>query len=196
MRTRNEDKVQMVKQKAMEMTVAYGLEGFSVNKLAKECDISVATLYIYYKDKEDLITRIAVEEGKRMSDVTLDGFDPELSFAEGLKIQWRNRAKYVLENPIAMRFFEQLRTSTYHEKFMNTIIEDMRDVLGKFMTNAINRGEIKKLPLEVYWSVAFAPLYSLLRFHNEGHSIGGQEFKIHEDILWQTYDLVLKALTT
>ena len=108
MRTRNEDKVQLVKQKAMEMAVKDGLEGFSVNKLAKACGISVATLYIYYKDKDDLLTRIAIEEGKRMTDITLKNFDPELPFAEGLKMQWKNRAKYMMENPGSMRFFEQL----------------------------------------------------------------------------------------
>ena len=194
MRTRNEDKVQLVKQKAIEMTVASGLEGFSVNKLAKACGISVATLYIYYKDKEDLITRIAIEEGKRMAEITLKDMDPNLPFAEGLRIQWRNRAKYMLENPVVMRFFEQLRTSSYQHKFMITVSNDMKEVLGKFTHNAAERGEINKMPLEVYWSVAFAPLYSLLRFHNEGHSIGGHEFVISEEVIWQTFDLVLKAL--
>ena len=83
MRIRNEEKVQLVKQKAMEMVVSDGLEGFSVNKLAKACGISVATLYIYYKDKDDLITQIANEEAERMNETVLKDFDPELPYAEG-----------------------------------------------------------------------------------------------------------------
>ena len=55
MRTRNIDKQELVKKKAIEMLVDIGFEGFSMNKLAQACDISVATLYIYYKDKDDLI---------------------------------------------------------------------------------------------------------------------------------------------
>jgi len=195
MRTRNEDKVQLVKQKAMEMAVKDGLEGFSVNKLAKACGISVATLYIYYKDKDDLLTRIAIEEGKRMTDITLKNFDPELPFAEGLKMQWKNRAKYMMENPVSMRFFEQLRSSSYHEKFMGSVTGDFKEIMGKFTMNAIERGELNKMPLEVYWSLAFAPLYALLRFNYEGYSIGGKPFVISEKVLWQTFDLVVKALT-
>ena len=61
MRTRNQDKEQLVKEEALKMLVNEGLEGFSVNKLAKRCGISVATLYIYYKDKDDLILKIAKE---------------------------------------------------------------------------------------------------------------------------------------
>lgn len=194
MRTRDEEKVLRVKQKVMEMVVSDGLEGFSVNKLARACGISVATLYIYYKDKEDLIIQVGVEEAKRMTDMTLQNFDPAMSFEEGLRIQWANRAHYSLQHPLAITFFEQLRTSTYHEQIMNTIISSFKHAMGRFVSNAVKRGEIEDLPIEVYWSVAFAPLYSLLRFHSEGMSIGGRKFVIDEPLMWRTFDLVIKAL--
>ncbi len=176
------------------MIVKDGFEGFSVNKLARACGISVATLYIYYKDKDDLIAKIAEEEASRMSATVLQGFDPEVSFEEGLRQQWRNRSKHMLENPTATLFFEQLRTSTYYDSVFNVIVKDFKTSMGKFMRNAIERGEIDPLPLEVYWSVAFAPMYNLVRFHNEGKSIGGKSFTLTDDLLWQTFNLVLKAL--
>ncbi len=194
MRTRDSQKEELVKQKAIEMIVKDGFEGFSVNKLARACGISVATLYIYYKDKDDLIVKIAMEEASRMSAAVLQSFDPEVSFEEGLRQQWRNRSKHMLENPTAALFFEQLRTSTYHDSVFNVIVTDFKTSMGKFMRNAIDRGEIDPLPLEVYWSVAFAPMYNLVRFHNEGKSIGGKSFTLTDDLLWQTFNLVLKAL--
>ena len=123
MRTRNTDKEELVKQTAIKMLVSDGFEGFSVNRLAKACDISVATLYIYYKDKEDLITRIAIEEGQRRNERTLADFDPEMPFAAGLRKQWENRFRYHVENPDAMLFFEQLRSSPYHDKVFEQIME-------------------------------------------------------------------------
>ena len=51
MRGRDLNKVDLVKLNAMELLVRTGFEGFTMNKLAKECKISVATLYIYYKIK-------------------------------------------------------------------------------------------------------------------------------------------------
>ena len=50
MRTRDENKEQLVRQKALELIVNQGLEGFSMQKLAKAAAVSPATLYIYYKD--------------------------------------------------------------------------------------------------------------------------------------------------
>lgn len=195
MRVRNEEKVQLVKQKAMEMVVSDGFEGFSVNKLAKACGISVATLYIYYKDKDDLITEVALEEAKRMTCITIGDFDPEVSFVEGLRTQWINRSKYTLENPVASAFFEQLRTSTYQDKVMESIIADFKAKMGSFMKKCVKNKEVEAMPMEVYWSVAYAPLYSLLRFHYEGRSMGGTPFVLNEDIMWRTFDLVVKALT-
>jgi AcrR family transcriptional regulator len=176
------------------MLVNDGIEGFSMNKLARACSLSVATLYIYYKDKEDLITSIAIEEGEKMHEETMKNFDPEMHFAEGLKRQWENRSRYVMENPEATQLFEQLRTSTYHPKVLETFHSNFKEMMSRFVSNAVQRGELDLMPLEVYWSVAFSPLYALLRFHNEGTSIGGKPFTISEKVLWGTFDLVLKAL--
>ncbi|HEY1032166.1 MAG TPA: TetR/AcrR family transcriptional regulator [Flavipsychrobacter sp.] len=194
MRTRNTDKVQLVKSKAIDLLLRDGLEGFSVNKLAKECGISVATLYIYYKDKDDLIMQIGMEEVRKMSAQMLEGFDPEAKFEEGLRVQWKNRAKCVLNNPKIAQLFEQLRTSTYHEAIMDAFKNEFKEHMGRFMKNAVDRGEILAMPVEVYWSIAYAPLYNLLRFHNEGRSLAGKKFVINDKIMWQTFDLVLRAL--
>jgi TetR/AcrR family transcriptional repressor of multidrug resistance operon len=194
MRVRNIDKEQLVKQKAIQMLVADGFEGFSVNKLARACNISVGTLYIYYKDKDDLITRIAIEQGEAMHKATLKGFDPEMRFAEGLKVQWQNRYQYMMNEPDAMLLFEQLRSSTYHQQVIGPMSENFKEVMGRFVNNAVSRGEIKQMPLEVYWSLAFAPLYALIRFHKEGMSLAAKPFSMSDDILWQTFDLVVKAL--
>lgn len=194
MRKRNIEKEQLVKQKAIETLVKYGLEGFSMNKLAKICNISVATLYIYYKDRDDLIMNIAIEEGAKMGEAMLNNFDPESSFIEGLRTQWKNRYEYNLNNPAIALFFDQLRSSSYHEQFLGEVMNKFKQEVSKFMQNAYKRGEINAMPLEVFWSVAYSPLYSLIRFHQEGRSINGKPFKMNDDLLWATFNLVIKAL--
>lgn len=194
MRVRDINKVELVKQKAIELLVKVGFEGFTMDKLAKACKISVATLYIYYQDKDDLILKVGIEEVERMSAIMLENFDPERSFEEGLKQQWKNRAKCLFENPLSAQMIEQLRTSTYQSKVLEVFGKNFKEPLGKFMHNAIERGEIEAMPFETYWSIAFAPLYNLIRFHNEGQSLGGKPFVLTDKVLWKTFDLVLKAL--
>lgn len=195
MRPRDENKLQAIKQKAVEMIAREGLEGFSVNKLAKAAGVSPATIYIYFKDKEDLITSVSVEEGEKMSKATLKDFDPEMSFADGLWIQWRNRADYMLNNHVSEAFWEQVKNSVYRDEMVSKVTENFRQSMGEFMKNALARKQVNAMPLEVYWSVAFAPLYNLIRFHNEGRSLAGQRFVFSHKMMKQTFDLVLKALT-
>jgi TetR/AcrR family transcriptional repressor of multidrug resistance operon len=194
MRIRDIEKEQLVKQKVIEIMVQDGFEGFSMNKLAKACGISVATLYIYYKDRDDLILKVALEEGDRMGDAMIEGFDPDAAFEDGLRVQWRNRYKYMMENPLLGKFFDQMRSSSYHEKFTDLFLLKFKANIGQFMNNVVDRGEIKAMPFEAYWAVAFAPLYALIRFHMEGQSVGGKPFTMSDEILWQTFDLVVKGL--
>jgi AcrR family transcriptional regulator len=194
MRTRNSGKEQLVKQKAIELLVRDGFEGFSMNKLARACDISVATLYIYYKDKDDLIIRIALEEAERMTQSVLKDFNPEMGFEEGLRLQWKNRSDYMLKNPGTSALFEQLRFSTFSEPVFKQVKANFGNAMGKFMKNAVARGEINAMPMEVYWSVAYAPLYNLIRFHQEGKNMAGKPFVLTRKLIWQTFDLTIKGI--
>ena len=194
MRKRDPDKEDLVKQTAITLIVKEGLERFSMNRLAKACNISVATLYIYYKDRDDLIINIAMESGRLMSEAIIKDFDAEQSFENGLRQQWKNRYKFMVDYPHLSLFFDQLRSSSYQEEFLRGFLKDFIIVMGKFMHNVIERGEVEEMTIETYWSIAYAPLYSLARFDNEGKGLDGKPFKLTEEVLWKTFDLVLKSL--
>lgn len=191
MRIRDEAKELAIREQAMAMIVRDGFDGLSMQKLAKAAGVSPATIYIYFKDREDLIRQIYYEEMQTMSAATLEGFDPDMHFEEGLRIQWKNRAHYGLTYPLRMHFMEQMRHSPLHEKFQGDARNPFSSVMKTFVTNAIHRNELVRLPIEVYWSVAFAPLYQLIKFHQ---SPGWGKFVLDENRLEEALQLVLKAL--
>jgi AcrR family transcriptional regulator len=194
MRTRDEAKELAVREKALEMIVEDGFDGFSMQKLAKAVGISPATLYIYFKDKDDLVIQLWVETMKRLVHATLEGFDPAMSFEEGMKIQWMNRARFCMENPVLMHFMEQIKYSPYHAVCAKKMDKGFIDKMGEFVHNAIKRKELVKLQLEVYWSIAFAPLYQLVKLHMLGRGMNGEQFVLDDKIMNQTLKLVIKAL--
>ncbi|NIJ54013.1 TetR/AcrR family transcriptional regulator [Dyadobacter arcticus] len=193
MRTRDINKEALIREKAIEIIVNDGFDGLSMHKLAKSAGVSVATIYIYFKDREDLIQQLYSEETKKMSDATLRNFDPESHFDEGLKVQWMNRMTYCLENPYSITFMEQLK----HSPLVDRSTIDMRflHAMSRFVHKAIERNEIVPLPVEIYWSIAFAPLYQLVKFHISKSSMPGRPpFIFDEPKINQTLELVLKAL--
>ncbi len=175
MRTRDENKEEAIRQKAIEMIVEKGFDGLSMQKLAKEAGVSPATIYIYYKDRDDLIIQLWIFVMKKMVAATLDGFDPSMSFEEGMRVQWMNRARFAIENSLEVHFMEQIKYSPYHEICSRKMDTQFLSAMGEFAHNAIKRKELVKLPLDVYWSVAFAPLYQLVKVHMTGRGMRGTE---------------------
>ncbi|KAA2245426.1 TetR/AcrR family transcriptional regulator [Chitinophaga agrisoli] len=194
MRVRDENKEKAIREKAIAMIVREGLDGFGVNKLAKAAGVSPATIYIYYKDRDDLILQIGQEIATDLMAHSLANFDPDAHFAEGLKRQWINRAAYFMQHPVEVAFIEQIRYSHYNEKIHALMKERFSEIMGRFVNNAIERKELVQLPFEVFWSVAYAPLYQLIKFHTQGQSYVNKHFEISHEVMMQTLQLVLKAL--
>ncbi len=177
------------------MIVEQGFDGLSMQKLAKAAGVSPATIYIYFKDREDLIMQLCKEASERIVENMLVNFDPEMSLEDGLRIQWKNRSKYWIENPIESQFLELVKHTHYYEKFGQNVKEAFASNMGKFAANCIQRGEMAPIPKDVYWAVCYAPLYQLVKFHMAGTGIGGCDpFQLTDDILESTLQIVLKAL--
>ncbi|MGG7034508.1 MAG: TetR/AcrR family transcriptional regulator [Flavobacterium sp.] len=194
MRTRDTSKEELVKRKAIEMLVKKGIEGFSMNRLAKEAGVSVATLYIYYTDKDDLIKKIAIEIGQDFFSEMLKDFSAEMPFVEGLRKQWENRANFMMENFNEVACWEILQNSSYSEYITQESMKDFKNIMYQFFNNAVERKEIAPISKSVFWSIAYGPLYSLLRFHNKGKSMGGAPFTLTKEIQDEAFELVIKAL--
>ena len=158
MRVRDIDKEKLVVTNAIELIVQDGFQGFSMNKLAKACKISVATLYIYYKDKDDLIKKIGAEIAIEFFTSTIENFSPDMSFEEGLWIQWQNRAAFTFKHPKKVAFFEVIKQSPHAEDILNstTKFSDFRIIMKQFITNALQNKEIVEMQFEVFLCILLA----------------------------------------
>jgi len=194
MRTRDENKITKIFHKTLEMIVKYGFDGLSMQKLARAAGVSPATIYIYFKSKEDLLLQLHKREKDRYFAYILEGFDPTMDFATGLAAQWKRRAQFAIENQDIAHFMEHFTFTPLHLKSAKTGDHHFSDVMRAFVVRAIANKELMAMPFEVYWSVAFAPLMNLVRFHKAGFNLAGDPFQLTDDMLMQTLALVLKAL--
>ena len=195
MRKRDDNKIQAIKQEAYKLVSEQGFDGFSIQKLAKAAGVSPATIYIYYKDREDLILNVWADAANDMAKHTLKNFDESMPFKEGLRVQWINRLKYCLKYPEQMKMWEQIRYSPLADKANGLMKPEFKKAMGDFVHKAIRNKELVDVPLEVYWSIAYAPLYTLANFHQTGRSLGARKFVLTNKMIDETFALVIKALT-
>jgi AcrR family transcriptional regulator len=196
MRVRDVDKEKLVIETAIDQIVRDGFQGFSMNKLAKACSISVGTLYIYYNDKDDLIQKIGAIIALKFFTSTVKDFAPEMSFEEGLWRQWENRANFTMKYPKEVAFFEIIKHSPHSEIILDSIKEfaDFRKIMSEFIDNGLRKKEIGPMTFEAFWSVAYGPLYTLLNMHTEGKSMGGRPFKLTKEIMKEAFKSTIKGL--
>lgn len=193
MRTRDENKEAAIREKAMEMIVEEGFDGLSMQKLAKAAGVSPATIYIYYRNREDLLNSLYNEVNNTFAEVALKKFNPELSLEEGLWVQWKNRMKFIMEYPVYFKFFEQFRNSPLiHHKAVQS--NHFKEAMRQFVSNAIQRKEMAKIEPEMFWSLAYGSFYSLIKFHLLQKSMMNDSYKVTDAKLKQLLKMVVTAL--
>jgi len=129
-----------------------------------------------------------------MFEATLKGFDSSMNFEEGLRIQWRNRMEFSIGNHVEALFLEHMRSCPVHDRALKMVDPRFRQIMTAFVNRAIKNKELVKTSFEIYWSVAFAPLYNLIRMHRSGFGREGERFVLDQKIMNKTLELVLKAL--
>jgi TetR/AcrR family transcriptional regulator, multidrug resistance operon repressor len=193
MRERDEKKYALIRKKAIQMIVEKGFDGFSMQKLAASAKVSPATLYIYYKNRKDMLNQLYAHVQHTFASEALKGFSPGLSLGDGLWLQWTNRLNFILRYPFYFEFFEQFRNSPliHHT---DVTMNEFRHNMMEFVRNAMKRGEMKKMEPELFWSLAYGPFYSIVKFHLQKRSMMNDDFTINEARLRQLHNMVIKGL--
>ncbi|MCL2112479.1 MAG: TetR/AcrR family transcriptional regulator [Streptococcaceae bacterium] len=130
MRKIDESKKQAITQAVYQLTKEVGLVGLSIAKVAKIAGVSPATIYIYYKDKTDMLGSILIE----VKDLLDDG-DAEAIAQAG-------------ENPLAqlknyLRFMIISWSNNPREAlFMREALENPSEISTEGLAYSMKRAEI------------------------------------------------------
>lgn len=193
MRHKDANKEAAIRQQAIEMIVAKGFDGLSMQKLAKAANISASTIYIYFKNREDLLNQLYKVVEEDFESDALKDFHPMMPFEKGLWLQWMNRYRNILKKPAEFRFHEQFRNSPLL-KHKTTKENAFRNTMKEFFKNAVDKNEIVELPVEIFWAISYGAFYTLVKFHLDRSTMAGEPFSLKEDVMRHTFQLVIKSL--
>jgi TetR/AcrR family transcriptional repressor of multidrug resistance operon len=166
MRPRNLEKEEAIRSVALQIIAEEGLENLSMQKLAKAANISPRTIYIKYENKEDLLVKLFIEEVLGSYEkALLEGFEPEMDFAEGVKKIWSNAFRYLKANRHAFALIQYGKSSpllnkAYQQK--NIKQGDYFEPVHRFLKRHAAAGVIKDFPHDVYRALLFSPLLDLV----------------------------------
>jgi len=90
--------------------------------------------------------------------------------------------------------YEVIRHSPHGQYVTSVAASHFKPVMKEFAHNAIRNKELRPMPFEVYWAIAYGPLYTMVKFHLEGSPKGDKHFAFSKKLMYEALELILKAL--
>jgi AcrR family transcriptional regulator len=84
-----------------------GFHDAPMSKIAKMADVSPATIYIYFDNKQDLINQLYLETKTSFSEYAFKDYVPNLPVKNGFELIWRNIAFFKLHQVEEAVFLSQ-----------------------------------------------------------------------------------------
>jgi len=161
MRHKDEHKQDAIIKATVKLVNEIGFVASSVAKIAKEANVSPATLYIYYKNKEDLLVSTYIDIKQKLSTAILKDFDENQPIRDILKKMWFNAFGYTSKYPDYFQFTEQFSNSAYSSLVNKQDVEKFFEPMIKILQKGIQQKIIKDVSFEILSVYMFYPVMLL-----------------------------------
>lgn len=135
MRRKDEAKKGKIFEASLDVLINHGFVDFSMGKVARQANIAVGTIYLYFKHKEDLLNQLYLKLYQESVDRFLEHYNPNDSFREGLKLVWVNYLKHRINHYKESHFLEQYYKSPYindnHKRLAEQMKKPIHDIIIK-----------------------------------------------------------------
>ncbi len=182
MRPRDDKKQEALFLATVQVVNEIGFAASSVAKIVKEAGVSPATLYIYFKNKEDLLVSTYLEIKQGMGEAMLEGFDNQLPIRDIFRRIWLNAFAYVSKNQPEFRYAEQFANSPYSSLVDKQQVERNFAPLMKVIQRGVDEKIIKDVGIEILGVFLIHPIMVLA---NPNHCKSFQPSPEHIETVFQ-----------
>ena len=158
MRTKDDEKEAALFEATVKLVNEIGFASSSVSKIAKEACVSPATIYVYYKNKEDLLVSTYIGIKLDLSKALLRNFDDKLPIRDILRSVWYNMFEYISNNLEYYKFVEQFSNSPYSALVNKQEVEQYFEPLAKVLQTGIEQKIIKNVNFDILTAFMYHPI--------------------------------------
>lgn len=157
-------KQQRVLNAARKLLARNGFHGMSMKLLVQESGVAAGTIYLHFKDKQDILRQVHALVLSEIALAISEGYDPSLPLFDQYQALWRNLWNYFLTHR------NTLMVKSQFDHLPNAAIKEDKEA-AKSSFNAIvdffetgrRSGILKDMPDEVLGDLSFEPCAALAR---------------------------------
>ncbi len=189
-RVKDEIKQQAIIDATIELVNEIGFVSSSVSKIAKKAGVSPATIYIYYKNKEDLLVSTYIRIKTMLGASVMKEFDPSLPVRDTLMTVGKSLFSHIATHPQLFVFAEQFANSPYQELVDRQKLEAVFQPLMELLQYGIQQKIIKDVPMEILFAHLYAPIYALVNPHlNPDFKVTPENIETTMNMAWDAIKL-------
>jgi len=188
MRIKDDEKEAALFEATVKLVNEIGFASSSVSKIAKEAGVSPATIYVYYKNKEDLLVSTYIQIKLNLSQALLSDFNDKLPIRDILKNVWFNMFEYISNNLEYYKFVEQFSSSPYSSLVNKQEVEQYFIPLIKVLQRGSEQKFIKNVNFDILTTFMYHPITVLA---NPGLC---QDFELNEENIETAFTLAWDAI--
>lgn len=131
-----------------------GLHQLSMHKIAKQAGIAAGTIYIYFENKEDLLSKLAQYVFERFRAILLKDFDENEQLYEQYCRFWWNLWDDLQQRPEMVLNFHQYKTLPGFRQLAHRCMSDGQHPWNIFCANGNKKGILCDLPSDILFSIS------------------------------------------
>lgn len=163
MRIKDDEKVNRIYQAAIKVVNSDGFQGSSMSKIAKEADVSAATIYLYFENKDDMIKKLFIHLKSKMGHSYFSE-ESDLSSSKGtFRTIWLNHYQYVMENMEEYNFLENFSNCPLIERVEKENKADYCPTFESLFDKSKSNGLIMNMNNDLIFSLLFSPINYLVK---------------------------------
>lgn len=183
MRVKDESKIEVIYEATLTLTQEVGIAGITVAKIAKQAGLATGTVYIYFKNKEELINQLYVHLKKQTAQELFKGYDSGEPIKVCFKKIWFNALKNKMENFKEGVFMEQY----YHSPYITPEIKQMGQTKMIPVLELLERGKKELVIKPVENELLLAMLGGFIRQLAHAHIV--QKFELTEERIENAFQM-------
>ena len=188
MRTKDDEKESALFEATVKLVNEIGFASSSVSKIAREAGVSPATIYVYYKNKEDLLVSTYIAIKLDLSKALLRDFNDNLPIRDTLRNVWFNMFEYISNNLEYYKFVEQFSNSPFSCLVNKQEVEQYFVPLVKVLQSGIEQKIIKNVNFDILTAFMYHPITILA---NPGLC---QDFELNAENIETAFTLAWDAI--
>ena len=168
-RKKDENKKEAIFEATISLLNEIGFYQISMSKIAKRAGVSVATIYVYFDDKDDMIRKLYLDVKNRVVSFAVKDLDIQKSIKENIEYSTRKLLDFIIEHKGYFLFVEQFLNSPL---IQNLSIEDNvaeAGVFFKLFEMGKRDGVLKQVDDTLLMSFCYYPIMQLAKSYFEGN---------------------------